>query len=147
MFIFFELEFVKGLRMVQQLSLVVNDGHTILIPSLQLECYGYETRNFIQRCSDESLVKIIEIEGFSDFLIENRNKERQAKAVLYLLFCCIKESAILVIDDKEKNLISYAESIGVSTMSIHEFTNEVIKNEPYKKFLIDVKDELIKIKS
>ncbi|MDB0600274.1 hypothetical protein PL373_03780 [Tenacibaculum maritimum] len=144
-FVFYELEFINLLRSVNQLSLINNEGCQIIVPTFQLNAYGYKTTNLINKSIEEGLLKEVDLEGFDEFLINT--KVNYGKGFLYLLFCCLKKSSILVIDKKENTLISYANSLGVATMSINDFTKSVIKNEPYIDFLIKIKDDVIKIKS
>ncbi len=145
MFIFYDLEYISGLRSVHQLASILEDGYKILVPSLQCDCYG-KTGTIIRKCAEDNLVEIIDIDNFDVFL-QNNKPNGYAKPFLYLLHCCIETSAFFVVDKSQEQLVNYANSLGVNTMSIEEFTKDIIKNEIYIEFLINIKDDLIKIKS
>jgi len=146
MFVFYEIEYLCLLNSAQQLSSIADDGYKLIVPLLQLEHYGHETNRIIEGCEEKGTVKLIDVEGFEAFLIKN-NSIGFGKCFLYLLHTCIVENSVLVIDNKEITQIEFANRVGVETISIDEFTKNVIKNKKYIDFLMSVKDQLIKIKS
>ncbi len=144
MFIFYDIECICFLNKLQQLELIAADGYEIYVPLLQLENYSESVKTEVQLCQEKGFLKYITSDVFQSFLEKNNLVySHLGKGFLFLLHCCLENNLVLVINKNNFTQNEICERLGIKTISIKDFSKEVIRNEKYYDFLIMNKDKII----
>jgi len=99
-FFFYDIEYLCLLNSLKQLELIEQDGHKIYVPEMQLLNYSASIRAQIKELSIGNGIDIVDYDGFSEFLINNRlTYSHFGKGFLFLLHCAKRKNGIVVFSD------------------------------------------------
>lgn len=144
MFFFYDIEYLCLLNSLKQLELIEEDGLKIYVPEMQLLNYSLSIRMQVQGFNARNVVDIVDYDGFSEFLIKhNLINSNLGKGFLFLLHCAKYKNGIVVIDSKRKSQIKLCTDLDIDTLSVAEFSSNVIRNKDYLIFINKIRNEMI----
>ena len=144
MFFFYDIEYLCLLNSLKQLELIEQDGYKIYVPEMQLLNYSASIRAQIKELSIGNGIDIVDYDGFSEFLINNRlTYSHFGKGFLFLLHCAKRKNGIVVIDSERKSQLKLCEDLDIDTLSVAEFSSNVIRNKDYLIFINKIRSEMI----
>lgn len=144
MFFFYDIEYLCCLNALKQLDLIEEDGFKILVPEMQLQNYSMGIRMQIQQISNRNVLEIVDYDGFSEFLLQyNLLDSAYGKGFLFLLHCAKQQNGIVVIGNDRKSQLELCADLKINTLSITEFSNNIIRNKDYLNFINKIRSEMI----
>ena len=144
MFFFYDIEYLCCLNALKQLELIEEDGLKILVPEMHLQNYSLAIRMQIQEISKRNVLDIVDYDGFYDFLSHNNLLDNEnGKGFLFLLHCAKQHNGIVVIGEDRKSQLQLCSDLEINTLSITEFSSNVIRNKDYLIFINKIRSEMI----
>ncbi|ALJ04880.1 hypothetical protein APS56_06985 [Pseudalgibacter alginicilyticus] len=144
MFFFYDIEYLCWLNSLKQLDLIEEDGLKILVPEMHLQNYGLAIRMQIQAISNRKVLDIVDCDGFYDFLTQYDLLDSiYGKGFLFLLHCAKQKNGIVIIGDDRKSQLQLCSNLEINTLSIAEFSSNVIRNKDYLVFINKIRSEML----